>query len=229
MEIPIQVRRVGRILCIAKISTKAAEVIFYNAESGLGLTTKDEYENFATVSTTQMTQGWTHVVQIDASNKLLFYNSNSGLAVITNGDLVTVLNRTIAAGWTHIISLGTNILFYDANTGAGTVTNASFQTVSTHAMSGGWTHIVRLQRGVLFYNSNTGLAVLTNTRTLGNIQTYTFAAGWTHILPPESCNQVFFYNATTAAGTVTDANFRTLSTHAMSGGWTTILGIAILL
>lgn len=203
---------------------------FYNSATGLGVTTADQHQNFETRSITNMSSGWTHVLQIDNGTKILFYNMHNGLLVVTDLNFETIRSWTMTLGTTHIVSTASNVLFYNATTGAGrTMTSDLVFTLATHSMSPGWTHIVNLAPGLFFYNTNTGAGTLANARNMSTIRSQPLSAGWTHIVQGSACPQILFYNANTAAATVTNYNFETVSTHAMSGGWSSILAPVVLL
>lgn len=199
-------------------------ILFYSSYHTTGITTDNT--TLKPIGNQLNFARWSHVVDI-GNGKLLFYNSETGLANTTTKDIVTISTANLASGWTNVVNINDEkILFYNANSGAALLTdNKNFTTLATPNFSG-WTHIRAVNRNLLvFYNTHSGLAVVTNNDFGNIIQAITIQTGYTNITPINN-GTLLFYNSTTGSNMlVSGSSLDKIKELPLSRGWSIIESI----
>jgi len=230
-------------------------LLFYNSQTGAGVSGKISSTGFAQSSTYTLPQGWTQIAQIDTTETILFYNANTGATeegTLSQGVLrnTQILNG-FAPGWTNILYAGLHDesralpLFYNASNGAGAV--GFSPTESNPGFLPGWTHFVWDGANILVYNKNNGAGAVvvgvaspTDPNIVNTLTTTKgFSAGsfsqWTNLTVIGG--EIFFYNSASgsaAVGRLTPSivdganNFVTDKGYpnGFSPHWTNIIGTA---
>jgi hypothetical protein len=199
----------------------SSAVLFYNAATGVAVTSAFNGACLKDQRTTQLNRGWTSVTELDlrcpptgcggfTHNGVVFYNRATGAAatvrVNLSGNIIQLGSQALSPGWAiaapDSIQGTPGIAFYNPASGLFAVTRWNGQQLSdtkVSAISPGWTSISSLENLsdlMIFYNSASGLTALAqidgNTGALQTLASYSISPGWSIISQLPEANSVYW-------------------------------------
>jgi hypothetical protein len=208
------------------------KIVAYNAQLHTAVTgvINSSTASFTTLKTLSGNlSAWTHVV--GGSSNVLFYNTTTGEAALSQvdsvGNLTTSFYRgrgSFAAGWTSIVFHKGYYLFYNSASGqaaVGSFSNTDFRTYNGSIFLGsGWTNILSTPNGLLFYDATngsgavgdwsyvtsgpSGLVSEVDFRQLKLYLPGSFLTGWTNVV--NTSNGILFYCSINGKVAMTDVH-----------------------